>query len=183
FLDGVSARVVNRMHLHGLHTDTRYPMGLNLAQNDTERILRDAICAHGLESALHFRHRVSGIVQDDDRGHAAGGNPRRPQGVSRQPPAGLRRRPGRGPGGHRSGSTGRTYPETFAVFNVKFDSLEADLVRAPGTFVFSPEEWVILVRLPDFWRVVWPQQPGRPPATEADLAERLLEYWVRTVSF
>ncbi|MDT7696710.1 MAG: 3-(3-hydroxy-phenyl)propionate hydroxylase, partial [Pseudonocardiales bacterium] len=58
FLDGVSARVVNRMHLHELHTDTRYPMGLNLAQNDTERILRDAICAHGLESALHFRHRV-----------------------------------------------------------------------------------------------------------------------------
>jgi 2-polyprenyl-6-methoxyphenol hydroxylase-like FAD-dependent oxidoreductase len=28
FLDGVSARVVNRMHLHELHTDTRYPMGL-----------------------------------------------------------------------------------------------------------------------------------------------------------
>jgi len=66
FLDGVSARVVNRMHLHELHTDTRYPMGLNLAQNDTERILRDAICARGLESALHFRHRVTGVVQDDD---------------------------------------------------------------------------------------------------------------------
>jgi len=173
FLDGVSARVVNRMHLHELHTDTRYPMGLNLAQNDTERILRDAICARGLQSALHFRHRVTGVVQDDD-------------GVTLlvETPDGRKEFRGShllgcdgGRGAVREAigvaSTGRTYPETFAVFNIAFDSLQADLSRAPGTFVLSPEEWMILVRLPDFWRVVWPQQPGQPPATEADLAERL----------
>jgi 3-(3-hydroxy-phenyl)propionate hydroxylase len=173
FLDGVSSRVVNRLHLHELATDTRYPMGLNLAQNDTERILRDEICALGLESALHFHHRVTGVVQDDD-------------GVTLlvETPDGRKEYRGShllgcdgGRGAVRESigvaSTGRTYPETFAVFNVEFDSLAADLVRAPGTFVFSPEEWMILVRLPGFWRVVWPQQPGRPPATEADLAERL----------
>jgi len=173
FLDRVSARVVNRMQVHELHTDTRYPMGLNLAQNDTERILRDAICARGLESALHFDHRVTGVAQDDD-------------GVTLQvaTPDGSKEYPGShllgcdgGRGAVREAigvtSTGRTYPETFAVFNVEFDSPSADLVRAPGTFVFDPDEWMILVRLPGFWRVVWPQQPGRPPATEADLAERL----------
>jgi 3-(3-hydroxy-phenyl)propionate hydroxylase len=62
FLDGVSARVVNRMHLHGLHTDTRYPMGLNLAQNDTERILRRDLCPRpGERTALPpSRFRASG---------------------------------------------------------------------------------------------------------------------------
>jgi 3-(3-hydroxy-phenyl)propionate hydroxylase len=173
FLDGVTSRVVNRMHLYELDTDTRYPMGLNLAQNDTERILRDAICARGLESALHFRHRVTGVVQDDEGVTLLVETPDGPKEYRGSHLLGCDG--GRGAVRESIGvaSTGRTYPETFAVFNVEFDSLRADLVRAPGTFVFSPEEWMILVRLPGCWRVVWPQQPGRPPATEADLAERL----------
>jgi len=146
------------MQVHELHT-TPATMGSTWPERHRAHP-PGRICARGLESALHFDHRVTGVARTTT-GDASGGDPKRQQGVSRQPPAGLRRRPRRS-GSHRVASTdGPT--ETFAVFNVEFDSPSADLVRAPGPS-YSIRRVDDPRSAPGFWRVVWPQHPaGRRP--------------------
>ncbi|MFE3448969.1 FAD-dependent oxidoreductase [Nonomuraea sp. NPDC059194] len=55
---------------------------------------------------------------------------------------------------------GMTYPESFLVASVDED-LEALLPGiAPINYVFDPEEWLVLLRTPDHWRVLLPAGPG-----------------------
>ena len=174
FLDRRSKRIITRMQVHELATETRNPILLNIAQSETERILYSALCAGGFEDRIRFNHTVTEVRQDD---------------------AGVRVtvEDGSGKARHYTGSyalgcdgarsvvreamgvefTGRTHPELFALFNVAFDTPAADAVRAPATAVFDPDEWMILVRLKEFWRVVWPQPAGREEPNEDDLRERL----------
>jgi 3-(3-hydroxy-phenyl)propionate hydroxylase len=65
---------------------------------------------------------------------------------------------------------GMTYPERFLVASTTED-LEAIL---PGisavNYVFDPTEWLVLLRTPEHWRILFPTDPETPDEVESDPA-------------
>ncbi|MBA2953614.1 FAD-dependent oxidoreductase [Nocardioides sp. MAH-18] len=65
---------------------------------------------------------------------------------------------------------GMTYPERFLVASTTED-LESIL---PGisavNYVFDPTEWLVLLRTPEHWRILFPTDPDTPDAVESDPA-------------
>ncbi|GAA1765645.1 NAD(P)/FAD-dependent oxidoreductase [Nocardioides hankookensis] len=65
---------------------------------------------------------------------------------------------------------GMTYPERFLVASTTED-LEAIL---PGisavNYVFDPTEWLVLLRTPEHWRILFPTDPSTPDEVENDPA-------------
>ncbi|KQW53704.1 FAD-binding monooxygenase [Nocardioides sp. Root1257] len=65
---------------------------------------------------------------------------------------------------------GMTYPERFLVASTTED-LEAIL---PGisavNYVFDPTEWLVLLRTPEHWRILFPTDPSTPDEVESDPA-------------
>ncbi|WP_243057068.1 NAD(P)/FAD-dependent oxidoreductase [Nocardioides sp. SR21] len=65
---------------------------------------------------------------------------------------------------------GMTYPERFLVASTTED-LESIL---PGisavNYVFDPTEWLVLLRTPEHWRVLFPTDPETPDEVESDPA-------------
>ncbi|QWF20875.1 FAD-dependent monooxygenase [Nocardioides sp. LMS-CY] len=63
---------------------------------------------------------------------------------------------------------GMTYPERFLVASTTED-LESIL---PGisavNYVFDPTEWLVLLRTPEHWRVLFPTDPSTPDEVESD---------------
>ena len=63
---------------------------------------------------------------------------------------------------------GMTYPERFLVASTTED-LESIL---PGisavNYVFDPDEWLVLLRTPEHWRILFPTDPDTPDAVESD---------------
>lgn len=63
---------------------------------------------------------------------------------------------------------GMTYPERFLVASTSED-LESIL---PGisavNYVFDPTEWLVLLRTPEHWRVLFPTDPSTPDEVESD---------------
>lgn len=63
---------------------------------------------------------------------------------------------------------GMTYPERFLVVSTTED-LETIL---PGisavNYVFDPTEWLVLLRTPEHWRVLFPTDPSTPDEVESD---------------
>lgn len=74
---------------------------------------------------------------------------------------------------------GGTYPERFLVASV--DEQLDDMVEgiAYVNYIADPQEWLVLLRTPDHWRVLLPVDPTEADRddsdfTEADVQERLL---------
>lgn len=65
---------------------------------------------------------------------------------------------------------GMTYPERFLVASTTED-LESIL---PGisavNYVFDPTEWLVLLRTPEHWRILFPTDPETPDEVESDPA-------------
>jgi 2-polyprenyl-6-methoxyphenol hydroxylase-like FAD-dependent oxidoreductase len=65
---------------------------------------------------------------------------------------------------------GMTYPERFLVASTTED-LESIL---PGisavNYVFDPTEWLVLLRTPEHWRILFPTDPSTPDEVESDPA-------------
>ncbi len=65
---------------------------------------------------------------------------------------------------------GMTYPERFMVASTTED-LETIL---PGisavNYVFDPTEWLVLLRTPEHWRILFPTDPETPDEVESDSA-------------
>ena len=65
---------------------------------------------------------------------------------------------------------GMTYPERFLVASTTED-LETIL---PGisavNYVFDPTEWLVLLRTPEHWRILFPTDPSTPDEVESDPA-------------
>ncbi|WP_372734125.1 FAD-dependent oxidoreductase [Nocardioides sp.] len=63
---------------------------------------------------------------------------------------------------------GITYPERFLVVSTRED-LEAALPGiAAVNYVFDPEEWLVLLRTPEHWRILFPTDPASADALETD---------------
>jgi 3-(3-hydroxy-phenyl)propionate hydroxylase len=63
---------------------------------------------------------------------------------------------------------GLTYPERFLVVSTSEDLEQVLPGIAAVNYVFDPEEWLVLLRTPDHWRVLFPTDPAAPD--EAELA-------------
>ena len=69
---------------------------------------------------------------------------------------------------------GLTYPERFLVVSTTEDLEQILPGIAAVNYVFDPDEWLVLLRTPDHWRVLFPTEPETPDEVEiARVQERL----------
>ncbi|MFI6817519.1 FAD-dependent oxidoreductase [Nonomuraea sp. NPDC050328] len=134
-----------------LAADTPYPFRVQCEQNKLCAILLEHVRRHGGEvlfgrevrevddrtvtTATGERHTADWIIAADGAHSAV----RRALGI---------------------GFEGLTYPETFLVASVEEDLAALLPGLAPINYVFDPEEWLVLLRTPDHWRVLLPDGPG-----------------------
>ena len=160
------------VHLDTLVDETRFPFVANIPQSSVERILREAVVKSGYGEVLH-RHRVTSFTQRDNN-----------ISVEVNTPNGTRRVTGSyllGCDGGRStirhqlgyALNGHTLPERSIL--VDFDAdIETENPRGyPYLSYFSdPEEWMILVRQPECWRLVFPLPAGTSKPSNQELLNR-----------
>lgn len=63
---------------------------------------------------------------------------------------------------------GLTYPERFLVASTRTDVAALLPGIADVNYVFDPGEWLVLLRTPDHWRVLFPTPGGTPDRDELD---------------
>jgi 2-polyprenyl-6-methoxyphenol hydroxylase-like FAD-dependent oxidoreductase len=63
---------------------------------------------------------------------------------------------------------GLTYPERYLVVSTQEDIETLLPGIAAVNYVFDPDEWLVLLRTPEHWRVLFPTDPHTPDATELD---------------
>ena len=173
FVERRQDRVLMQLRMSELRSETAYPFALNLPQSDTERILYTRV-TEGVYGEVKFGHKVVGLTQNDQgcclAVETADGM------ISVETPYVLACDGGRSPIRGMLGiePTGVTYPEKFMLVDV-----HVDLDEGPGrrptylSYVFDPEEWLIIVRQPDFWRILWPIPSEAPEPDEAEIERKL----------
>ncbi|TIC88040.1 FAD-dependent monooxygenase [Nocardioides sp. GY 10113] len=63
---------------------------------------------------------------------------------------------------------GMTYPERFLVVSTTEDLTAALPGIAAVNYVFDPTEWLVLLRTPEHWRILFPTDPDSPDEVEVD---------------
>lgn len=63
---------------------------------------------------------------------------------------------------------GITYPERFLVVSTQEDLASVLPGIAAVNYVFDPEEWLVLLRTPEHWRILFPTDPDSPDSAETD---------------
>lgn len=173
FVERRQDRVLMQMPLYELEKETSFPFTLNLPQADYERILHK----HASQSALgevRFEHQVTGMEQDEDGCRLTVETPGGTETIEASYVLAC--------DGGRSAirrllgikHEGKTYPEKFALIDIETDLDEGD-DRRPAylSYIFDPEEWLILVRQPDMWRVLWPIPPDSPEPEGSEVERKL----------
>ncbi|MFM7063837.1 MAG: FAD-dependent oxidoreductase [Actinomycetes bacterium] len=154
-----------------LADETAFPFRVQLEQDKFCRLALDAIAAEGLPIDVRFEHRAHGVLDHDADGvtvlvGTADGfvRTRAPWLVAAD-------------GAHSAVRTslgidlvGETYPERFLVVSVgdPLHELLDDLAHV--NYVADPDEWLVLLRTPDHWRVLFPVVTDDPDAELEDAA-------------
>lgn len=142
-----------------LKDDTAHPYRVQCEQWRLVGFLLEAI-ARLPQVEVRFGHTLTGIAQDD------GG-----VGVTVDTPDGALTLEGRwliGAEGARSptrkaldiGFDGVTLPELFLVISTPFRFEDHLPQLSPINYMSDPDEWLVLLRTRDFWRVLIPADPG-----------------------
>jgi 3-(3-hydroxy-phenyl)propionate hydroxylase len=167
-----TGRIPLRVRMSDLDRDTAYPFIVNLPQTELEPVL-----LRGLRNTdVRFNHRVVGLQQSENGCSLEVQAPDRRYTLSADAVLGCDG--GRSTVRELSGvqMNGRTLPERIVVIDVAVDR-ERDLVKPllHLSYIFDPEEWIIRIRLPHFWRVTYPLPPDapEPDITEAERKVRL----------
>ena len=63
---------------------------------------------------------------------------------------------------------GITYPERFLVVSTHEDLATVLPGIAAVNYVFDPDEWLVLLRTPEHWRILFPTDPDSPDDAETD---------------
>lgn len=173
FIDRVTDKVLMRMLMHPMADESLYPFILNLPQSDLEALMAERIYQSKI-GRLNLRQRLLSIEQAED--HCV---------LQFETPSGLESIEaeyvlacdgGRSVIRHQLGieMEGVTHPERFLVADFK-----VDLDRRSGrqltylSYVFDPEEWVIFVRQPRFWRFLIPILPDAAEPTASIVIEKI----------
>lgn len=172
FIDRPSDKVLMRMLMSPMGNESRYPFIVNLPQSDLEKAMAEGLTRNG--HAISFEHRLTTVGQD-----ANGCS------LTFETPAGITQvraqyvlacDGGRSTVRHQIGieMEGVTHPERFLVAD-----FEVDLDRRSGrqltylSYIFDPEEWVIFVRQPRFWRFLIPVPEGAPEPSRDDVVAKV----------
>jgi 3-(3-hydroxy-phenyl)propionate hydroxylase len=156
--------------------DTRHPYRVQCEQWKLMRLLRDAyLSVPGAE--IRFGHRVDGLRQDDDRVE-----------VEAETPDGRVVVHGRhvvAADGARSTARrllgidfeGFTYPELFLIASTDFPFHDVLTDIAYVNYIADPFEWLVLLKVPDFWRVLVPapEQADRDELLSDESLQRMLQ--------
>jgi 3-(3-hydroxy-phenyl)propionate hydroxylase len=155
--------------------DTPYPFRLQLPQSQLTRLLAPALEQTGMVT-LHMGHRLTGFV--DAGGHVAArfATPRGARTVRGAYLCGADGSRSTVRKGLRLSFEGLTYPDRFLLVATDLAAAARFPGLGPVNYMFDPEEWVIILRLPDLLRVVFQVRPDEDEAAitaPARLAERV----------
>jgi 3-(3-hydroxy-phenyl)propionate hydroxylase len=158
------------VRLDALAEDTRFPFAVNIPQQNVEALLAEAVEKRA-PGCLRLAHRVTGF-DVADRVTVEVSTPDGPRTIEARYVLGC-------DGGRsairsilRMPVTGTTQEERYAAVDLA--------IGLPGDYPYlsyfsDPREWVVLVRLPGFWRFVFPLAGGETPATP-ELVARALRF-------
>lgn len=171
-----TGEVIREIDTSVLSGDTRFPFIVNIPQHHLEPILARELERRAPGSLL-MRHRVLGFEQDDEgvtvRVEAPDGE-KTLRGCYLLGCDGGRSTVRRQLGVHVEG---KTLEERYTLVDVKVDLDVEDQRDYPYLAYFAdPDEWMILVRQPEFWRFLWPRKPDQPPYSEERLAAKVRDY-------
>ena len=157
FRDREQGRIAE-FDLSVLAGDTRHPYRLQCEQFKLVGWLYDRLSEHDAASLL-FEHEVTGVAQDGDGVTVAC---RTPDGETTHRGAWLIAADG-GRSTVRKllgiGFEGYTHPEHFLVSGTRFDFKSALPDICSVNYTADPEEWFLLLEIPDMWRIVVPVGP------------------------
>lgn len=165
-------------------SDTRCPFRLQCPQSVVTRLLRPKLAASG--GALALNHNVTGVA---DRGshvevsaEAAGASRTfRARYVVGADGAGSAVRTSLG-----LHLAGKTYPDRFLLVGAEIDLAPIFPGMGPVSYVFDPDEWVIVMHLPDRVRLVFRIHHDEDEAgvkSETSIHGRLARFLGRDVAF
>jgi 3-(3-hydroxy-phenyl)propionate hydroxylase len=155
-----------------LTEDTRYPFVINIPQHELEPVL-EQVLAEKAPGALHLNHRVLGFEQHDDHVTVQVEGPEGPRVVEASHL--LACDGGRSQTREQLGISvqGHTLPDRYMLVDVKADLDVADPRDYPYLAYFGdPQEWMILVRQPHFWRFLYPLADDKAEPSRAELGEK-----------
>jgi 3-(3-hydroxy-phenyl)propionate hydroxylase len=158
--------------MNALQGDTRHPYRLQCEQFKLVGWCYDEFARTGAVD-LRFSHRVAGIQSDEDGITLSVETPGGPQRISCDYLIGC--------DGGRSdtrkalgiGFDGFTYPEHFLVSGTRFDFKSAMPDICSVNYTADPDEWYLLLQIPDMWRILLPVDPAIEP--EAAVQEESIQ--------
>lgn len=176
-----SGHVIADLDLTALSEDTRFPYRLQCEQSVLTRIVREHLEALP-HVTLRFDAPVARVEVGSDHVHVylpeAGYTPtytadwvlaadgsnstvRRSLGIAFE---------------------GMTYPERFLVTSTTHDFSRDLEGLAPVSYIYDPDDWGVLLRTPDHWRVLFPIDPqeSNEDAVNPDTIERRLQCVVKS---
>jgi 3-(3-hydroxy-phenyl)propionate hydroxylase len=171
-------RATNRrresVKLHLLGDETRFPFVINLPQHDMEPALQDCLPAG---ADIRFQHRLTSFRAADD---CVVLEVKTPDGVREFTASFLLACDGgRSTVRDRLGIPveGRSLPERFSLVDIKVDLDTENPRDYPYLAYFSdPNEWMILVRQPEFWRFLYPIFEDAPEYTIDELRAKATHF-------
>ena len=173
FIDRVTDKILMRMLMYPMADESLYPFILNLPQSDLEALMAEKIYQSKI-GRLNLRQRLLSIEQVEDHCVLQFETPTGHESIEAEYV--LACDGGRSVIRHQLGieMEGVTHPERFLVADFK-----VDLDRRSGrqltylSYVFDPEEWVIFVRQPRFWRFLIPILPDAAEPTASIVIEKI----------
>ncbi|MBT3399120.1 MAG: FAD-dependent monooxygenase [Rhodospirillaceae bacterium] len=164
--------VVAEFDLSALKDETKYPYRVQCEQMELNRALYKTLADHP-NVEIRFSHEVLGAEQDGDSAT-----------VRAKTPDGEENFAGRyvfGADGSRSnirralgvGFDGFTYDEKVVQYGTTFDVSEAMPDIAGVAYISDPDEWCVILHLPEYWRVTFSARDGEADdvAVRDDVAE------------
>lgn len=161
---------VAELDLGILSEDTPYPFRVQCEQSKLTPILLDRLLQHE-GCVVEFGEAATAVEQADDRvtvTTASGRSWSADWVVGADGASSVVRK-----------STGLefegiTYPERFLVASTTEDLASVLPGIADVNYVFDPNEWLVLLKTPEHWRILFPTDPQSPADVEVD-AERVQE--------
>jgi 3-(3-hydroxy-phenyl)propionate hydroxylase len=157
------------VRLSVLSSETRFPFVINLPQQDMEPAL-----AESLEDRLHLGHRLVDFEQRSDSVVLKFSN-----GKTMEAAYLLGCDGGRSTVRERLGIPveGESLPVKFSLIDLAMDLDTASPRDYPYLAYFSdPQEWMILVRQPYFWRFLFPLAPDKEEPSAEALRDKVLSF-------
>jgi 3-(3-hydroxy-phenyl)propionate hydroxylase len=156
--------VVAEFDLSVLADETDYPFRVQYEQMDLNRVLHQTL-ADAPHVELRFSHEVLDASQDAD---SAAVRVRTPGGEETFTGRYVIAADGARSNVRRSldiGFGGFTWEEKVVQYGTTFDIAAVMPDVAGVSYISDPDEWCVLLHLPDYWRVSFPSREGEDDAT------------------